>query len=89
MNKQELVLSIAEKTGTSQKQVKEYLEAFQESVLDAVSTDGKLLLVGFGTFSLVERKGRVCRNPKTGSPVNVPAKKTIKFKASDKLNEHL
>ena len=53
MNKQELVLSIAEKTGTSQKQVKEYLEAFQESVLDAVSTDGKLLLVGFGTFSLV------------------------------------
>lgn len=89
MNKSELVSSMAKKAGTTQKQAQLLLEAFQDSLTEAMVTDGKLMLVGFGTFSVIEKSARVGRNPKTGDPVKIPAKKTIKLKVSDKLNEQL
>ena len=39
-------------------------------------------MTGFGTFKQVSRAARKCRNPKTGEAVEVPAKKTVKFKVS-------
>jgi DNA-binding protein HU-beta len=89
MNKSELVSSMAKKAGTTQKQAQLLLEAFQDSLTEAMVTDGKLMLVGFGTFSVIEKSARIGRNPKTGDPVKIPAKKTIKLKVSDKLNEQL
>jgi DNA-binding protein HU-beta len=41
-----------------------------------------LVLVGFGTFSVVKRKAREGRNPQTGKAIKIPAKKVVKFKAS-------
>ena len=89
MNKSELVSSMAKKAGTTQKQAQLLLEAFQDSLTEAMVTDGKLMLVGFGTFSVIEKSARIGRNPKTGDPVKIPAKKTIKLKVSDTLNEQL
>lgn len=89
MNKSELVSSMAKKAGTTQKEARLLLEAFQDSLMEAMVADDKLMLVGFGTFSVIEKSARIGRNPKTGGTVNVPAKKIIKLKVSDKLNEQL
>lgn len=71
MNKSELVSSMAKKAGTTQKQAQLLLEAFQDSLTEAMVTDGKLMLVGFGTFSVIEKSARIGRNPKTGDPVKI------------------
>ncbi|MGP9666535.1 HU family DNA-binding protein [Psychrobacter sp. AOP31-A1-22] len=89
MNKSELVSSMAKKAGTTQKEARLLLEAFQDSLVEAMVADDKLMLVGFGTFSVIEKNARVGRNPKTGEAVHIPAKRTIKLKVSDKLNEQL
>jgi len=89
MNKSELVDSMAKKAGTTQKQAQLLLEAFQACLLETMQKEENLMLVGFGTFSVVEKKERIGRNPKTGEPVKIPAKKTIKLKVSNKFNELL
>ncbi len=58
------------------------LEAFLESVKVGIANDGKVQLVGFGTFSVAERKARKGVNPQTGKSIDIPASKTVKFKAS-------
>jgi DNA-binding protein HU-beta len=47
----------------------------------------KLQLIGFGTFSIIERSARTCRNPQTGESMKIPAKKVVKFKVGSKLAE--
>jgi len=49
--------------------------------------DGKVTLVGFGTFSIVQRKARKARNPQTGEAIDVPAKFVPKFKPSKALKD--
>lgn len=49
--------------------------------------DGKVTLVGFGTFSVVKRKARIGRNPQTGEPLKIKAKKVVKFSVGKKLKE--
>jgi DNA-binding protein HU-beta len=49
--------------------------------------NGKLGLVGFGTFSVVKRKAREGRNPQTGKAIKIPAKKVVKFKPGKELSD--
>jgi DNA-binding protein HU-beta len=49
--------------------------------------DGKVTLVGFGTFSKVRRKARKGRNPQTGAAIKIKAKNVVKFKAGKKLQD--
>jgi DNA-binding protein HU-beta len=49
--------------------------------------DGKVTLVGFGTFSKVRRKARKGRNPQTGEPLKIKARNAVKFKAGKKLKD--
>lgn len=48
----------------------------------ALSTDSSLTIQEFGTFSMKDKAARVVRNPMTGEPINVPAKRVFTFKAS-------
>lgn len=89
MNKKELIAAMAEKTGSNLAQTREMLNAFQEVVEEALVEGDKVALVGWGTFSVQERKARTGRNPRTGEPLDIPAKKSVKFKASDAINEKL
>ena len=67
MNKKELVEAIAKKTGLKQNQAAAAVAAFTDAVAaELKKKDGKVQLVGFGTFSIAERKARKGRNPKTG-----------------------
>ncbi|MEF3255824.1 MAG: HU family DNA-binding protein [Deferribacterales bacterium] len=79
MNKKDLIEKIAAKAGLKKVEAEKALEAFEESVVEALKGGDKVTLVGFGTFSVYERKARTGRNPQTGKEIKIPAKKTPKF----------
>ena len=85
MHKKELVEAVAKKTGNSQKEVKETLEAILSTITDTLKKGDKVTLVGFGTFSVQQTKARTGRNPQTGKPIQIKAKKRPKFKAGAEL----
>ncbi|MCD6427234.1 MAG: HU family DNA-binding protein [Caldisericaceae bacterium] len=87
MKKPELISAIAEKTGAKKKDVEAFLNAFVETVEEALAKGDKVSLIGFGTFGVRERAARKGVNPKTGKPINIPATKAPYFKAGKTLKE--
>ena len=87
MTKNQLIEQIAAKAELNKTQASAALEAFISSVGEALKEGDKISLVGFGTFSVSERKARVGRNPKTGESLQIPAKNVVKFKAGKVLEE--
>ncbi|MGX8797014.1 HU family DNA-binding protein [Fusibacter sp. JL298sf-3] len=88
MNKAELVANMAEKSGLTKKDAELALNAFMESVEEALTGGGKVQLVGFGTFDVRERKERTGRNPRNPEEtINIPASKAPVFKAGKALKE--
>ena len=80
MNKSELINAMAEKAGLTKVQAKGALEAFVETTKASLKKGDKLALIGFGTFSVLQRKARMGHNPATGKSIKIPAKKVVKFK---------
>lgn len=85
MNKAELIDAIAEKSGLSKADSKKALDAFIEATTSTLKGDGRVALVGFGSFSVSERSARTGRNPQTGKEIKIPAKKVVKFKVGADL----
>ncbi len=85
MNKTELISAMAEKAGLSKVSAKKALEAFLGSVEETLSKGEKLTLVGFGTFSVVNKAARTGVNPATKQAIQIPAKRVVKFKAGADL----
>ncbi len=85
MNKSQLVDAMAQDAGISKAAAKKALESFLENVEGALKSGDKVSLIGFGTFSVQTRKAREGRNPATGKPISIPAKKVVKFKAGSEL----
>jgi len=79
VNKKDLIEKIATKAGLKKVEAEKALEAFEEAVVEALKSGDKVTLVGFGTFSVYERKARTGRNPQTGKEIKIPAKKAPKF----------
>jgi nucleoid DNA-binding protein len=89
MNKQELVASMAEKSGLTKADSEKALNAFIKSVSESLGKKQSVQLVGFGTFSVSERSARTGRNPQTGKAIKIAAKKVAKFKAGKALDEQV
>ncbi len=88
MTKAELITKIAEDAGISKIAASAALISFMDGVTKALKKkDGKVTLVGFGTFSKVRRKARKGRNPQTGDPIKIKACNVVKFRAGKKLKE--
>tara|TARA_R100000951_G_scaffold94305_1_gene83001 strand:- start:3719 stop:3991 length:273 start_codon:yes stop_codon:yes gene_type:complete len=87
MHKKELVEAVAKKTGKSQKDVKETLEAILSTINETMKKGDKVTLIGFGTFSVQQSKARTGRNPQTGKAMQIKAKKRPKFKAGAELSK--
>ena len=87
MNKTELIAAIAERTELSKKDAEAALKAFTETVAEELVKGGKVQLVGFGTFEVVERAAREGRNPQTGKAMKIKASKAPKFKAGKALKD--
>lgn len=85
MNKSELIAAMAEGAGLSKVDAKKALDAFLNSVGETLAKGDKLTLVGFGTFAVAQKAARTGINPATKAPIQIPAKKVIKFKAGAEL----
>jgi DNA-binding protein HU-beta len=89
MNKAELISKIAEDAGITKVQAGAALDSFIEGVTKTLKSGNKLILVGFGTFSVTKRAARKGRNPLTGETIKIKAKKVAKFKAGKELQGKL
>jgi len=88
MTKAELIAQMAEDAEISKTAAAAALDSFMANVTTALQEkDGKITLIGFGTFFKVRRKARTGRNPQTGEPIKIKAGNSIKFKAGKKLRE--
>lgn len=87
MNKTEMIAAIADKTGLTKKEAEKALKAFTDTVAEELAKDGKVQLVGFGTFEVSKRAARVGINPHTRQPLNIEASRTPKFKAGKALKD--
>jgi len=86
MTKAELVEKAAIEAKISKVAAAAALNSFMGSVAKALKKkDGKVTLVGFGTFSKVRRKARKGRNPQTGEPIKIKASNAVKFSPGKKL----
>ena len=87
MNKTEFINAVSEKSGLSKVDAKIAVEAFVETVSGELKEGGKVALLGFGSFSVAEKAARKGVNPKTKQPIDIPARKSVKFKAGAELTE--
>lgn len=88
MNKQDLVTKMAEKGSMKKIEAEKALNAFLESVEEALVNGEKIQLVGFGTFETRNRAARQCKNPRNPEEViEIPPSKAPVFKAGKKLKE--
>ena len=87
MNKTELVAAMADQAGLSKKDAEKALKAFTDVVAEELKKDGKVQLVGFGTFEVSSRAAREGRNPQSGAVMKLAASKATKYKAGTALKD--
>jgi DNA-binding protein HU-beta len=87
MTKNELARELADDFELPRRQVTELVEAMLDRITDVLKSGDKMQLTPFGQFKIRDRAARVARNPQTGEPVNVPAKRVLKFIAGRALKE--
>ncbi len=81
MNKAELVAAIAAEAQMPKAHAQKALDATIKAIAESLKKGENVQLIGFGTFSVVEKAARVGVNPATKAKINIPAKKVAKFKA--------
>ncbi len=89
MNKSELVGMVSEKTEMAKKDVEKVVNAVIESIVDTVTRDEKVQLVGFGTFERRHRAARKGRNPATNEEITIPALNVPVFKAGKAFKDRV
>ena len=86
MNKTELIAAVAKKAGmTKVDDAKSFNALLEVTKEEMKKKDGKIAIIGFGTFYMQQRAKRTGKNPQTGKKITIPAKKVFKFKASKKF----
>ncbi len=89
MNKAELVTEIARRAKLTKSKAQETLNACFESIRTTLKKGQKVQLIGFGTFSVKQRKARMGRNPKTGEQIQIKARRVPAFHAGAELKNAL
>ena len=87
MNKGQLVEAISRDARITKTQAQDALDAFVKSVQTSLKGGDKVTIVGFGTFSASNQAARMGRNPQTGQPIRIAAKRVAKFSAGKALKE--
>ena len=89
ITKKELIDRIAEKTQTKRVSVKRIIQAFLDEVTAELCRNNRLEFRDFGVFETRTRAARIAQNPKTLERVEVPSKRTVKFKMGRLMKENL
>ncbi len=88
MNKQELATQMVKDSGMAKAYAVKVIDTLVDVITEELKKkDGKVTLVGFGTFKVVQRAAKTGRNPKTKETIKIPAKKVVKFVAGKKLKD--
>lgn len=87
MNKIDLIASVATTAGITKKAAGVFVESFMESIQEELTADGKVQIIGFGSFGVRSRKERLGRNPQTGQSIDIPAGKVPVFFAGKELKD--
>ena len=87
VTKKELIELVAKKGNLTNKAAKESVKVFLNGIRDSLKRGEKVVITGFGTFSVRSRKARKGRNPKTGELVKVEPKRVPFFKVGKELKE--
>ena len=87
MKKTEMVAKLAESNGMTKADAQKALNGVIGIISDELKAGGTVTLKSFGTFSVAERKPRTGRNPQTGQPIDIPARRVARFKAGKVLKD--
>ena len=87
MNKNDLVSAVAGSVGLSRADATKAVDSVFDRITGFLRFGNEVRLVGFGTFSVANRKATTGRNPRTGETIHIPARNQAKFKAGKALKE--
>ena len=87
MTKTELINMLAAETNAEKRQAKMFLEGLTSIVEKTIKKGGEVPMSGLGKFRVAKRKARMGRNPQTGEPIKIPAKRVVKFRLSKSLKD--
>jgi DNA-binding protein HU-beta len=87
MTQTEIVGHLADKTGLSKAQSKDFFDKLTELARKEVKKNGEFTIPGFGKLVKAKRKARTGRNPATGEPIKIPAKTTVKFRVGKSMKD--
>jgi DNA-binding protein HU-beta len=89
MNKQDLILKVAKDADLSKSVAEKAVNTLIETIKASLKKGNKVILLGFGTFSVSKRKARKGRNPQTGEAIKIPARKIPRFTAGRGLKDSI
>jgi DNA-binding protein HU-beta len=87
MNKADLIEKIAKDSKCSKVAAAKMIDSMTTNVTKSLKKGERVTLVGFGTFSVSKRKARTGRNPQTGEPIKIAARKVVRFKSGKELEK--
>jgi DNA-binding protein HU-beta len=87
VNKNELIAQVADSAGLSKADATRAVDGVFDVITHSLQGGDEVRLVGFGTFSVAQRRATEGRNPRTGEPIRIPASKQPKFKAGKALKD--
>jgi DNA-binding protein HU-beta len=89
MNKAALIGKIAGDAGIAKHAASAAMDSLIDGITSSLKKGQRVTLVGFGTFAVSKRKARTGRNPQTGEPIKIKAKRAVRFKAGKQLETTL
>ena len=89
MTKKDLIVLVAKKANLTNKASSDAVGAMLNGIRDSLKRGEKVVITGFGTFSIRNRSERPGRNPKTGEEIPISARRVVTFKAGQKLKERV
>ena len=87
MTQTEIIGALADKTGMTKAQAKDFFNEMAELAKKEVKNNGEFTIPGFGKLVKAHRKARDGRNPATGQPIKIPAKTTVKFRVGKAMKD--
>ena len=85
MNKQDLLAKVAKDTGLTKTAAGAAIDSSMDGITKALKKGDSITFVGFGTFKTSQRKARTARNPQTGAPIKIKARRVVRFTAGKAL----
>lgn len=89
MTKADLISYVAKKANLTSKAAKDAVGSVFGGIADSLKKGDKVVVTGFGTFMVRTRAARKGRNPQTGAPINITARKTPGFTAGKALKKNI